>query len=363
MSAYKINTSLVKVVSILCVPVGIMTTILLPSSSLAVETHTKTVTSKLNETEKWLNNRIFEAMSDKHAPSYSVGIILDGQVALQKSYGVLDVTTKTPTTLTTTYQVASITKTFVGALAAVFAADKRVDLDSPIAHYVPNIKFHPKIDANTITLRSLLTHYSGLPSNPNNRKNIRVPQLSNYFDPTIGAPYSFKELLDAVATTEPKYTAGERYYYSNFGMYLAAYVLTKVSGETDFYQALSTHILTPLQLTNTFVRKSNKHDANMATPYASNNDNSLITTPLGTHQHIAIPPWTFGDVTGALGLSSNILDLSKYIAHLINDSQKPSPLSLQARELLFESNAEFIKDNAHVFEIGLAWRIRPFGRY
>ncbi|MEP0177153.1 MAG: serine hydrolase domain-containing protein [Paraglaciecola sp.] len=317
----------------------------------------------LNTVENWLDTRVDEAINTHHTPGFNIGIIVDGRLALQKNYGVMNVETGVKTNTQTRYQVASITKTFVAALAAKLATSNKVDLDVPINQYIPGVKFHPSIILSKMTLRKLLTHHSGLPSNPINRVNIEVLQLAALFDPTIAAPYSVEQLKQAIATTPSKYTTGERYYYSNYGMHLAAYILAKVSGYDTFNEALTAHILSPLKLHNTFVRVSNTKDSDMATPYVSQNDSSLILTADNQMQYIELPAWTFGEVTGALGLTSNIPDLSTYVMHLMEEAKDSAPINKNARELLFRPNAEFIKDNAHLFEIGLGWRIRTFGRF
>jgi len=317
----------------------------------------------LTITEKWLDSQVNQAFRQHHAPAYSIGLILDGRLALNKSYGVMNIRTGAATSLNAGYQIASITKTFVAALAAKLATENLIELDAPITKYAPNLVFHPDINTDNMTLRNLLSHHSGLPRSPNNRKNIRVAELDKLFDPTIGAAYNTKNLIQAVATTAPKYPAGKHYHYSNYGMFLAAYILTKASGERTFYQALSNHILAPLKLKNTFVRTSSKRDKTMATPYASQENSSLIAFPNQSKRHVELPAWRFGEVTGALGLTSNVNDLSQYITHLLNPSDSSKPLNTKAIETLFRPNAEFIKDDTYLHTIGLGWQIREFGQY
>lgn len=337
-------------------------TLLLVSSLSSA--HEKTLSqTAIQSIESWLDTRIEEAISTHHTPGFNIGIIANGRLLIQKSYGVMNVASGNKTKENTRYQVASITKTFVAALAAKLVASNKVNLDTPINQYLPDVTFHPSINLDKMTLRNLLTHHSGLPSNPINRENIEVPQLAKLFDPTIAAPYDVKQLKQAIANTPSKYDTGNRYYYSNYGMHLAAYILAKVSGYDTFNQAITAHILTPLKLRNTFVRVANTKDSKMATPYASQNNSSLIRNINNQLQHIEIPAWIFGEVTGAVGLTSNISDLSTYILHLMDESKNSVPINEHARELLFQSNAEFIKDKAHLFEIGLGWRIRSFGHY
>ena len=62
-----------------------------------------------------------------------------------------------------TFQIASITKTFVGVVAAQMHAQGKLDLDACITNLLPSGVSQHVPNADRITLRQLLEHTSGIP--------------------------------------------------------------------------------------------------------------------------------------------------------------------------------------------------------
>src|SRR2546421_8064141 len=56
-------------------------------------------------------------------------------------------------------RIGSVTKTFVAVVALQLAAERRLDLDAPVAHWLPDVLPY----ADRITVRQLLNHTSGVP--------------------------------------------------------------------------------------------------------------------------------------------------------------------------------------------------------
>lgn len=313
--------------------------------------------------ETWIDRRVEEKRAFYKNPSIVLAVISGDDLVLNKAYGVKDLGAGEPATTETTYQIASITKTFVGALAAKLAIEGAVDLDAPVTDYAPELVFHETARSQAVTLRLLLSHRAGFASNPANRRNIAAPGLPDNFDPTIAEPYNRKDLLEGVLITPNKYDVGERYSYSNFGIHIAGYVLARAAGADDFSQAVERQMLRPLAMCNTFVRTSPDRDAQMATPYVYGDDDGYKVFPIGTREYYEAPAWTFGDVTGGLGLSSTTTDLSKYVAALMNAGVDSSPFTSDMIDLMLDRNDEFVMKDELVYEIGLAWRKMAFGRY
>src|SRR5258708_1876414 len=110
--------------------------------------------------DSWL-----EAQRDyDHLPSLSVGIVKDQQLIWSKAYGMADLKKNVPATPSTIYSICSISKLFTSvAIMQLYEAGK-LRLDDSVAVVLPtfNIKQQYK-DSGPITIRSLLTHSSGLP--------------------------------------------------------------------------------------------------------------------------------------------------------------------------------------------------------
>ena len=105
-----------------------------------------------------------DRMAELGVPGVSVAVLVDGEIAWARGYGLADVESGRPVTPNTLFQAASISKP-VAALAALRLVESgRVDLDGDVNAYltswrVPDNAF---TEQGPVTLRGLLTHRAGL---------------------------------------------------------------------------------------------------------------------------------------------------------------------------------------------------------
>jgi CubicO group peptidase (beta-lactamase class C family) len=125
-------------------------------------------------------------MEQADAPGLSVALIEADEVAWTAGFGVADAATRVPVTADTVFQAASLSKPVV-AYAALREVDTgRLDLDQPLAAYLPE-PYAPDVpQVQTITARQVLSHSSGL---QNWRQTPEEP-LQLAFEPGSGFRYS-----------------------------------------------------------------------------------------------------------------------------------------------------------------------------
>ena len=101
-------------------------------------------------------DRLVERTLREVADVKSVGlaVVRDGKPYYAAAYGLADVEHQTRATAHTGYYIASATKSYTGLACAMLAARGKLDLDAPIAKYLPEVTS----DAGKITLRQFLTH-------------------------------------------------------------------------------------------------------------------------------------------------------------------------------------------------------------
>jgi len=112
-----------------------------------------------------LIDRWMEAERDyKHLPGISASVTKDQEIIWSKAYGVSNVANKVPTTPATTYSICSISKLFTAVAIMQLYDEGKLRLDDPIESILTDFKLKQKFkDSGPITIRSLLTHSSGLP--------------------------------------------------------------------------------------------------------------------------------------------------------------------------------------------------------
>src|SRR3954454_3671405 len=101
-------------------------------------------------------------LADKHGvPGASLAVLADGEVA-DTAYGVLNRRTGAEATPDSLWQIGSISKVWTATLAMQLVDDGLLDLDSPVADYLPELELADADVAKTVTMRHLLTHTSGI---------------------------------------------------------------------------------------------------------------------------------------------------------------------------------------------------------
>ena len=180
-----------------------------------------------------LDRLITDEVADKRLPALSIVLVDDQQVVRAQGYGFQDRDCKVPATAETVYRVGSVSKLFTDVAVMQLVEEGKLDLDAPLAKYVPEFKPVTKPDHKAITLRMLMAHRSGL---------IREPPVGNYFDPT--EPRLETTIL-SMNGIDVVYPPGEKQKYSNGAIALVGYTLQKTQNE-KFEALVQRRVIDPL---------------------------------------------------------------------------------------------------------------------
>lgn len=280
-------------------------------------------------TKEYMSRYITSYLSENDAPSISIALIDGDQpqnpIVWAQSFGYADVENKTPATPNTVYRAGSITKVFTALAIMQLVEQGKIDLDAPIQTYLPKITINNRFNKGTVTVRNMLTHHSGLPSDDMNRI---------FGDASITPSYLAHSTFDL--TAEPNTMKA----YSNIAFTLLGRVIENVS-KTPYEEYVQTHILNPIGMKDSNISVGFNNRPNHAKGYFQ-----------GKHyDNIAI------GVTPAGGLNTNAQDLAKFVLMTFNGGKangqqiiKPSTLkAMQSKQ--FNSNSLFADND----NIGLAW--------
>ena len=113
--------------------------------------------------------------------------------------------------------IGSVTKTFTGLLLADMAARGEVQLDDPVAMYLPESVHVPTKGGKQITLLHLATNTAGFPMNPDNMVGADVREQYE--------SYTVEKMYDYVEHFQLSRDPGAEYEYSNRGMSLLGHAL------------------------------------------------------------------------------------------------------------------------------------------
>ena len=133
---------------------------LVATSSVHAQKTSKDYSDALTLLDRWLES----GRAYKHLPGLSVSITKDQELLWSKAYGLSNIANKVPTTPGTIYSICSISKLFTAIAIMQLYDEGKLRLDDPIESILTDFKLRQQFkDSGPITIRSLLTHSSGLP--------------------------------------------------------------------------------------------------------------------------------------------------------------------------------------------------------
>jgi len=236
----------------------------------------------------------------------------------------LPATEQIPARVDTIFDLASVSKLFTTIVVLQLVERGRIDLDAPVASYVPEFAAGGKA---AVTTRHLLTHTSGLPP--------FLPLWSTY-------PTPAERLAAALATPVGATTApGQQYAYSDLGLIALGVLVERVSG-LALDEAIRTGITAPLSMVDTGFRRVGEPADRArvaATEYQPYAGRGMVWGEV--HDENA---WGLGGVAGHAGMFSTVDDLAILCQTLLNGGQ------YRGRRILSESMVRtmLVNYNAHL---------------
>ena len=184
----------------------------------------------------------------------------------------------------TQFRVASISKLLTTATMGDMLREKKFQLDDRADKYLPEQFKLPTKGGKAVTIRTLVSHTSGLPA----------PKKEGWGDAYPNWDALLKEWKAGKLETIP----GTKFRYSNEGMSLLGHVMEIIDGHS-YEQLVKARVLGPLGMKDTWV------------------------TPPGEKVH---KPYLFAH---AGGFSSNAVDLAKFAAGAVGQAPKSLLASLE----------------------------------
>lgn len=173
-----------------------------------------------------------EWLAATRAPSASIAVVLNGELAYAQAYGSARLDPRRPATPRTRYSIDSISKEFTAAAVLMLAEDGKLQLDDALRRWFPDLG-----EAGGVTLREALTHTGGL----------RDFWPQDFVTPEMSHPAGVDQIIGEWARRPLDFPPGSEWQYSNTGYVLAGRAVELSSGTTlvDYLQA---RIFAPLQM-------------------------------------------------------------------------------------------------------------------
>ncbi len=162
--------------------------------------------------------------------------------------GLRDLEDKTAMTPHSRMLAASIGKSFVAATVLQLSKEGRLNLDDPISKWLGDRAWFSRLpNHETITLRHLLTHSSGLPDHVH-MNSFLSSYSQSWHDP--GNPFQPESLVAFVLDQPPLFEAGKGWMYTDTGYILLGLVIESAT-KNSYYNEVKERFLKPLHLDET----------------------------------------------------------------------------------------------------------------
>jgi uncharacterized protein YbbC (DUF1343 family) len=273
-----------------------------------------------------------QAIAAGETPGAVVVIGHEGGIVLRQAFGHRSLAPPRPMPPDAIFDLASLTKVVATTPAVLQLVEKgSLELDAPVSRYWPEFKGRGK---ERITVRGLLTHYSGLRPG-----FLPKPPWSGY-----------DAALKRILADTPPFPPGSLFNYSDLNFIILGEIIRRVSGETlEVY--CRRHIFEPLGMMDTGFKPSRSLSRRFA------------ITMEGSYGVVHDPDTRrMGGVSGAAGVFATADDLAQFAQTILDGG-----CTDDARLLRAESIAQMVQAQSPDGKLparGLGWAISsPAGNW
>ncbi len=177
-----------------------------------------------------LPKRLKSGVRKYNVPGATIGVLRNGRIT-EAAAGVVNLDTRVPTTTDSVFQIGSITKVFTATLIMQLQEQGKLDIDEPLRTYLPNFRLADMSVANSVTLRQLLCHTSGIDG--------------DFFPDAGRGDECTARFVDMCALLPQLFPPGDMMSYCNAGFSFLGRVI-EVLTSSSFDRALRANIFKPL---------------------------------------------------------------------------------------------------------------------
>jgi CubicO group peptidase (beta-lactamase class C family) len=202
-------------------------------------------------------------MLREHVPALTLAVVRHGRIVRTGAYGEANLEWHTPATVDTKFEIASISKMFVGAAVRQLVEAGSLNVDDSVSKYLG-----PLPDAwRGMTVRHLLTMSSGLSED---WASDLIP-----YDQDVTTQYDDVSMLRAFFTVKMPAAVGDRYIYSSPNYAMLGMIVSKISG-MPLTQFVRQRIFVPAGMTQTSYIDNTSIVPRRAEGYRRGKDGTLL---------------------------------------------------------------------------------------
>jgi CubicO group peptidase (beta-lactamase class C family) len=217
----------------------------------------------------YASSLIEQEMKKNRITGLSIALVDDQRVVWSSGFGYADKSRDIKATADTMYFVGSISKLFTATAVMQLAEKGMIDIDAPVQTYLPELRIKTRFpNAGPVTIRGMLTHHSGMPSDYYKGWVLGM-------EPSAQDADAFMELAGQLGDEYIASPPDRVMSYSNLSYSLLGAVVSRVSGE-DFPGYVDRHILEPLGMTRSSFLMKDKFVPYLSEGYLGRRDKGHV---------------------------------------------------------------------------------------
>ncbi|MBT32389.1 MAG: hypothetical protein CMO01_22225 [Thalassobius sp.] len=243
-----------------------------------------------------LDQYIEQLVIELEAPGFGISIVQDGKVIYSKGFGTRTLDKNEPVDANTLFAIGSISKSFTPIAIAMLIDEGKLSWDDKVIKHIPYFQLYDPYVTNSITIRDLLTHRSGL-------KWTSGGTLWYHSD------LDREEIIRRMKFLEPESEFRYTPAYQNIMFIVASKVVEAVIDDT-WDNFIRERIFKPLGMNNTVISEAErKLSKNIASPHIKDQDLNKI----------AIEQEKLDNIAPAGSFYSSANDMAKYMQFILNN--------------------------------------------
>ncbi|MBV1883926.1 MAG: beta-lactamase family protein [Pseudomonadales bacterium] len=284
--------------------------------------------SHVIEYAKWL---IKKEIRKRDLVGLSIAIVDDQELVWSSGFGFASVEDGIKATGDTLYRAGSLSKLLTATAIMRLHEEGRLDIDNSVQTYIPSLKLRSRFtDDNPFTLRQVLSHHSGLPS-----EYLKGMWSDNAID--------FRDLPALIGGEYLASPPDTILSYSNLGVSLLGITIENTS-DSRYEDYIDEIIFDPLEMESSYIGKSVVPSVLMSEGYRKGKRAAIVD--------LSLYP--------AGGLVSSVNDLSQFLKMIFARGANDNKRVLKANTI----EEMITRQNAHVKldfdkKIGLGWFLGP----
>jgi len=246
---------------------------------------------------KGLDTALTRVLKTWHVAGFAVAVVEKNKIIYAQGFGYSDLDKKLLVTPNTLFAIGSCSKAFTASMIGKLEADKKLDIDKPAGLYLPELRFYNDAMNNTITLRDMMSHKTGLPRY----------DLSWYFF-NIDSPDS---LVQRIQYMQPTFGVREKWQYNNFMFAAQGALIAHITGKS-WGENIKANFFEPLGMSRSDVTiEEMEKTGDIATGYGLKHDS--VIKKLDYYHIMGMSP------AGAINSSAN--DMAQWVIAWINNGK------------------------------------------